>query len=417
VTSAPEPLVSRFSVSHGMVASVVSREEDGGCMALARLIKRSHERDAQKRIFGRTAIQMYKSLREANILSDDRTLNADFGEDFSIHHALSLYLVDTLKLLAPADETYALDLLTVVESILENPEVVLMRQLDKLKRDKVFELKAQGVEYDERMAELDKLEYPKPNREFIYGTFNAFAAKHPWVKEENIRPKSVAREMYDSFLSFSEYVREYGLERSEGLLLRYLTDVYKTLIQSVPKWAKTDEVEDIALWLGAIVRQVDASLLDEWERMKNPAEKLEAPRPRDDLEPEGSKDVTRDKKSFVVLVRNEVFRIVRALARKDYAEAARVIVEGESPADEKREAARIEAELAPFFAEHAGVRADPAARSPALLAIDEGEATWRLRQILLDAEGDEDWYFDATIDLERSRAAARPVLALERFAR
>lgn len=432
IASQAEPLVSRFSVSHGMVVSVVSREENGGCMALAHLIKSSHERTAQQRILGRTALEMFKSLRDADILHithdeyDGRrrvVVNADLGEDFSIHHALSLYLIDTLKRLVPSDPAYELDLLTVVESILENPDIILQRQLDKLKGEKVAELKAAGVEYEERMAELEKLEYPKPQAEFIYGTFNAFAAQHPWVKAENIRPKSIAREMYEQFMSFSEYVKEYGLERVEGLLLRYLTDVYKALVQTVPKWAKTDAVEDLTTYFGAIVRQVDASLIDEWERLKNPAERIEAPRGGEELEPEGSKDVTRDRRGFMVLVRNEIFRFVRALARRDWAEASRAVVPSDPNAPqaqagaELREASRIEADLAPYFAEHALIRTDPDARNPKHMDVEEGETSWRVRQVLLDPEEDNDWFFEVTIDLARSREIAKPALTLERIGR
>ena len=422
MTAQPEPLVSRFSISHGMVVNVLSREEGGGCMALARLIKKSHERDAQKRIFGRQAKEMIASLSEAGILNFERdewgrryvSVDSDLGEDFSIHHALSLYLLDTLKLLVPSDPAYELDLLTLVESMLENPEVILNRQLDKLKGEKVAEMKAAGIEYDERMAELEKLEYPKPQAEFIYSTFNAFAAKHPWVKESNIRPKSIAREMYEQFMSFSEYVKEYGLERVEGLLLRYLTDVYKALVQTVPKWAKTEAIEEVTIYFGAVVRQVDASLLDEWERLKNPAERIEAAPNREELEPEGSKDITKDRRAFTVLIRNEVFRFIRAIARRDYVEAARTVLppEGDAPPGaEVREASRIEAELAAYYTDHATIRVDPDARSPKHLSVEEGTAEWKIRQILLDPEEDNDWFFEATIDLDRSRAAGRPILA------
>lgn len=434
VTALPEPLVSRFTLSHGMVVSVLSREEDGGCMALAHLIKASHERHAHQRALGRTAIEMFKSLKEANILAVDYdddgrrriVVNTDLGEDFSIHHALSLYLLDTAKLLTTSDGAYELDLLTLVESILENPDVILARQLDKLKGDRVAEMKAAGIEYDERMAELDKMEYPKPQSEFIYGTFNAFAVKHPWVKADNIRPKSIAREMYESFMSFSEYVREYSLERVEGVLLRYLSDVYKALMQTVPKWAKTDAVDDVATYFGAIVRQVDASLLDEWERMKNPAERIEARPDTDDLEPAGSKDITQDKRGFLVLVRNEVFRFVRAIARRDYGEAARVVVPVGDVAGvgaEVREAARIEAELTAYFVDHTAIRVDPEARSPKHLHIDHGSEgelgahTWRVRQTLLDPEEDNDWFVELTLDLDKSKESARPVLTLDRFGR
>ena len=341
VSSTSEPLQSRFSISHGMVVQVLSREEDGGCMGLARLIKASHERTAQQRILGRQALEMVKTLRAAGIIEwayddDGRrrpVVNADLGEDFSIHHALSLYLLDTFErgeelAFTKEGENYALDVLTMVESILEDPDAILRRQLDKLKGDKVAELKAAGVEYDERMAELEKLEYPKPNREFIYGSFNLFAEKHPWIRAENIRPKSIAREMLEQVMSFQEYVREYGLERIEGVLLRYLSDVYKTLVQTVPAWAKDERVDDIITTFGAIVRQVDSSLLDEWERLKDPSQLFEPPPERKELEPVGIKDVTKDERAFTVLVRNEIFRFVRALARGDYQEAGSMVAAG-----------------------------------------------------------------------------------------
>jgi hypothetical protein len=252
------------------------------------------------------------------------------------------------------------------------------------------------------------------------------------VKADNIRPKSIAREMYENFMSFSEYVREYALERVEGVLLRYLSDVYKALVQTVPKWARTDAVDDVATYFGAIVRQVDASLLDEWERMKSllhvtrafgadpSTARIELRPDTDALEPAGSQDVTKDKRGFLVLVRNEIFRFVRSIARRDYGEAARVM---SAPADvavmgaEVREAARIEAELAPFFADHPSIRVDPEARAPRFLVVEQGDASWRVRQTILDPEEDNDWFFEASIDLERSREAARPVLVFERFGR
>jgi superfamily II RNA helicase len=415
VTSMPEALVSRFSLSHGMVASVLTREEGGGCMALARLVNASHERLAQRRILGRQALDMVRTLRDAGVLTWDEhrriTIDADLGEDFSLHHALTLYLLDVLPVLDVASDTYALDVLTFVESILEDPEPILRRQLDKLKGDKIAELKAAGVEYDERMAEIEKLEYPKPNRDLVYDTFNAFAREHPWVKTENIRPKSIAREMVESVMSFGEYVREYGLERMEGLLLRYLSDVYKTLEQTVPAWAKEARVDDLITTFGAVVRQVDSSLLDEWERLKDPYQLFEKPPERDDVEPVGTRDITTDPKAFTVLLRNEVFRFIRALARRDFLAAARVLdVPHEAP-----EAQRIEAAMAPFFEAHRRVRVDPEARSPKHTSITTDAVTWRVRQVLLDEEEDNDTYFDLVVDLERSREAGRPILTLTGF--
>ena len=407
VTGTPEPLQSRFKVSHGMIVNVLARP-NGGCMALARLVSRSHDRRAEQRIQGRIAMQMFRSLVDAGIveIGDDRRVrvHADLQDDFSLHHALSLYLVDTVEKIDPYMETYALEILTLVESILENPDLVLMRQVDKLKTLKMAEMKAAGVEYDERIAELEKIEHPKPNRDFIYDTFNAFSAKHPWVGAENIRPKSIARDMVEQYLSFSEYVKEYGLERGEGILLRYLSDVYKTLIQTVPEWAKDERISDLVTYFGAMIRQVDSSLLDEWEKMRDPVAKL-TPGARAGAE-EGPYDVTKDARAFTVLVRNQIFSVVRALAARDFTRAAEVLEVTDLTAG------KLEDLMRPFWEAHQRLRTDPEARSPGNLRIEEGPEAWELTQTLLDTAEENDWYLKGTVDLEKSRAAGRPVLTL-----
>ena len=177
---------------------------------------------------------MFKALEAAGIVGVDPEtrrvrLHVDLQDDFSLHHALSLWLVDTVGALDAASPTYALDVLTLVESLLENPDYVLRQQLEALKRVKLGELKAAGVEYEQRIEELEKLEHPKPLRELVYETFNAFARAHPWVRGDDVRPKSIAREMVERFMDFNEYVREYELGRAEGTLLRYFSDMYKAL--------------------------------------------------------------------------------------------------------------------------------------------------------------------------------------------
>jgi superfamily II RNA helicase len=417
ITSLPEPLTSRFVVSHGMLLNVLARE-GGGCLAMGRLIKRSHERPVDKKRAGRTAMSMFQSLMGANIVEvvtegDQKrvVLHADLQTDFSLHQTLSLYLVETLALIAADSETYALDLLTLVESILEHPDLVLMKQLDVMKTKKMAEMKAAGIEYDERIAELDKLEYPKPNKDFIYDTFNAFSRKHPWVGTENIRPKSVARDMYEKFLSFGEYVREYDLERGEGVLLRYLSQVYKVLVQTVPATFKTAEVEELTVYFGAMIRQVDSSLLDEWEEMKlAPDRILETESRERPLEPEGSKDVTRDPRAFTVLVRNELYRLVRAVAKRDWDEAALICEAGAA-----WPRAKLEQTFASFFAEHKELRTDPAARSPSHLTLVQNEWHWEFTQVLLDSDDANDWAVSGTIDLEGSRLAGKPVIVVSRI--
>lgn len=417
-SSQPEPLVSRFSVTHGMIMEMLQREDNGGCMGIARMLRKVHERPAAQRALGRTAMAMYKSLLEAQIIQRVPTpgggtrsqVNQDLHEDFSLHQALSLYLIDTLPLLDHTLPTYALDALTLVESILEHPEVILMRQLDKLKSIKMAELKQAGIEFDQRIEELDKLEYPKPNASFIYDTFNEFARKHPWVGE-NIRPKSIARDMYEQFLNFPEYVKEYGLERSEGLVLRYLSEVYKVLVQTVPPSDRTPELDEIATYFGAIVRQVDSSLLDEWERMRNPDA---APKPPEDdtvFEPEGSRDVTRDAKGFRILVQNAIFEVVRALARGDSERAKEHLDDSRWTALALREA------MAPFYEDCGKLRADADARNAKHLTLTPQEWTLDFEQVLLGDDGPSPFVMRGAVDLEGSRLAGRAVFKLKEITR
>ena len=417
MTSSPEPLVSRFAVTHAMLLNVLDRPR-GGCKAIVKLVRASHETPHKKREHRRNGLLLYQSLLDAQVIErvprEDGPgtrirVNVDLQEDFSLNHALSLYLLDTIKLLDRESPEYPLQLLTVVESILEDPELVLMKQLDRLKGEKVAELKAAGVEYDDRMEELSKLEYPKPHREFIYGSFNAFAAKHPWVGQENIRPKSVAREMYEEFYSFAEYIREYELMRAEGMLLRYLSDVYKALVQSVPDAAKSEDVDDIITYFAAMVRQADSSLLDEWERMRTGAPAPGEPRaPRKDPD---TYDVTRDPRQFTVLVRNEMYQLLRALASRSWDLAAQITAASAEP---WAPSAFAEA-MTPYFTEHATLRLDPTARSPKNTLISQREGFWDVKQIITDPEENNDWVIECAIDLDRSRAAAAPVVMVTRI--
>jgi superfamily II RNA helicase len=227
----PERLVSRFQVTHGMLLNVLSRKGDGcrapckGSCAIA--TKRPRPKRSTAAARGNCSVRWSSGRSSSSFPTPKRApalrVNVALQDDFSMDQALSLYLHETLPQMDPQAPDYALVLLTLVESILEDPDIILRKQLDKLKDQKMAEMKMEGIEYDERMEELEKLEYPKPNREFIYSTFNAFADKHPWVGQENIRPKSIAREMFESFRSFSDYIRDYELQRAEGLLLRHLS--------------------------------------------------------------------------------------------------------------------------------------------------------------------------------------------------
>lgn len=380
ITSSPEALVSRFQVSHAMILNVLSREGTKNCRALRELIQSSFDTPAQKKHHAHLAFQLFRSLWERGIVDlKNLQVNVDLQQDFSLHQTLSLYLIDTIKLLDRESGEYSLQLLTLVESILENPDLILRKQTDKAKKIRLEELRAQGVEYEERIEQLELVEYPKPHREFIYNTFNTFAAAHPWVGQDNIRPKSIAREMFENFLSFHDYIKNYGLERVEGLLLRYLSETYKVLVQTVPESARTPEVEEIIDYLGGMLRLVDASLVEEWEKLRDPTRITAIP---DDAHARAEAERAR-KRAHVIALRNQVFRALRLLSFGDTAEAAELL---------QTNPQELEALMERYFEEHHSILLTPDARALKHSRVDEvSEGVYSIEQTLIDPDGKNDW--------------------------
>ena len=410
-TSPPEQLVSRFQVSHGMLLQVLSRPTDG-CGAMQQIVRDSHESPGSKKTHRKRAWQLFRSLLERKIIeimqpgsAQKLRLNIDLQDDFSLNHTLSLYLIDTLALLDQNSPTYPLDVLTLIESILENPDIILRRQLDALKTEKMAELKQQGMEFEERIAELEKLEYPKPQRDFIYNTFNAFSALHPWVGQENIRPKSIVREMVENFVDFPGYIHLYNLERVEGVLLRHVASVHKVLAQTVPPVYKTPDVQEIEDWLAGLLRGTDSSLLDEWEKLRDPNWKpLEEPETPKALE---VIDITRNKREFTALIRTHIFHFLRPLAMGNYAAAAETVPPW--TADSLSEA------LADYYIGHERIGLDPEARNSrhTVVVASADSPTWTIHQTLIDPEGLNDWQATFTVSLEQAREEGRPTLTLQ----
>ena len=412
-TAPPEGLTSRFAVSHGMMLLLLGREGDG-CLALRRLIGECHESAGRKAALRKRAWQLFRALVDRKIVEiiprAERApggrkvrVNVTLQDDFSLHQALSLYLLDTLPLLQRDSADYPFDVLTLCEAIVEDPEAILRRQVDRLKTEKMGEMKAAGVEYDERIAKLEEVEHAKPLREFLYETFNAFAAAHPWVEGENVRPKSIAREMFEGYRSFADYVKDYGLERMEGLLLRHLTQVWKVLAQTVPDAAKTEEVAEMEVYFRELIRGVDASLLEEWERLKNPAWVAAETDGADKPARPASFDVTRDAAAFRRLVRAEIFALLQRALSWD-----------EEHAPER-------ARFAAYLEARGRFRLDPEGRAAKhthfgevrTRTVEEGGGTeWEVAQMLVDEEGSNDWEAVLVVSVTESRAENRAVVRL-----
>ena len=425
-TATPERLTSQFKITHGMLINVLSRPGDG-CVAMRDLIARSHETPKSKKALTRRGWQLFRALVERRIIEfipptpDGAKLrvNVALQDDFSMNQTLSLYVHDSLPLMDPQAPDYALVVLTLVESILEDPDIILRRQLDKVKSQALAEMKMQGVEYNERMEELEKLEYPKPNRDFIYSTFNAFAARHPWVGQENIRPKSIAREMFEEFRSFGDYIKVYELQRAEGVLLRHLSGVHKVLTQTVPDAAKNDTLLDMELYLATMLRQIDSSLLDEWEKMRDPdyRPRGEAPEVRPPGAEEADRDITRDPKAFTAAIRNQIFNFLRALVSGDLATALSLVHPNPSPDEEPWTTDRLRRALESYHESHARLRLDPEARNArhTYVTPSEDKRRWRVQQMLIDPAEDNDWVAEFEVDLAASRTAGEPLLEFHRL--
>jgi superfamily II RNA helicase len=431
VDGEPETLESNFRIDHGMMLNLLQRPQargrpDGGYRDLLELIVAAGERAVVTARLRREAAQLFRALRGAGIVTLQArasgrgrraVVEEQLQHDFSLMHTLGLYLVETLELLDVEDPEHHLRVISLAEAILEQPKLILDKQEQKLKGDKVTELKAAGIEYEARMEELDKITYPKPDADFIYDTFNAFARHHPWIGSENIRPKSIARDMYERWATFNEYVHEYGLARSEGLLLRHLHQTYKTLDQTVPENRKTEAIVDAIAWLRATIERVDSSLVQEWERMLGGAHDLEDKlvRKLERMRPE-ELDVSLDRKGFYARLRAELHQLVHALSRRDWEEALASIRAQGDIAGEAWTEDRLEQALAPYYAEYPKLIFDPRARQTDKTKIVELEDhRWSVQQVLIDPEDDGFWYIDGEVDLRDDASPEGPLVRVLRI--
>ncbi|OCB16808.1 DEAD/DEAH box helicase [Mycolicibacterium porcinum] len=410
IDAAPEALTSNMRVSTAMILDVVDRPGDP-FEAMRRLLTDNHEPRKRQLKHIREAVGIARSLLQAGVIErldtpepDGRRyrLTVDLPPDFALNQPLSTFALAAVDVLDPESESYALDVVSVIEATLEDPRQILAAQLNKARGEAVAQMKADGIEYDERIELLDEVTYPKPLQELLEHTYEVYRQTNPWAADGHLSPKSVVREMWERALTFREYISVYGLTRSEGAVLRYLSDAFKALRSGVPAAARTEQLADIVEWLGELVRQVDSSLLDEWEQLTSPDQPHDVPV----AVPARPRPLTGNERAFTAMVRNALFRRVELFARARWDELGALDAASGWTAERWADAGEA------YFDEHTEVGTGADARGPALLIFDRQPQVWRIRQILEDPAGDHDWGFDVEIDLAASDEEGAAVLRI-----
>ncbi len=407
VAASPEPLVSRFSVSNSMLLNVIARP--GNCFdAMRHLLEDNHESRPAQRKHILKAISLYRGLLSAGIVErldepDEygrmARLTMDLQRDFALNQPLSPFALAAFELLDVESDSYALDVVSIIESTLDDPRQVLMAQQHFARGEAVAQMKADGIEYEERMELLEEVTWPKPLSDLLFPAFEMYRGGHPWITEFALSPKSVVRDMIERAMTFAELISHYGLTRSEGLVLRYLADAYRALRQTVPTEARTEELEDIIEWLGELIRQVDSSLLDEWESLTDPG--AEADTEEVAFGADIPRPISANPRAFRVMVRNAMFRRIDLASRRQWNELENL--------EDGIDATEWEEQLLPYFEEYATIGTGPSARGPALFQVTEEGEFWRVRQVLEDPEGDHGWALLAVVDIPESDAAGEIV--------
>jgi len=408
VAAEPEPLQPQMKLSAAMLINVIARGGDvfGNVRAL---VFDNHEPRARRYELARRAIAIFRTLVQAGVVEADADgirLTVDLQPNFALNQPLSPFALAAIEMLDPEVELgrgpdatppassvgtghYALDVVSVIEATLDDPRPILSQQQFRARGEAVAAMKREGIEYDERMELLEEITWPKPLDELLAQAYEVFASSQPWIRDFELSPKSVVRDMFERACSFGEYVSLYQLARSEGLVLRYLSDAYRAIRQTVPVDAQTPDLLDLIAWLGELVRQVDSSLVDEWEQLINPADDPDAP-----VVPPAPPSILTNRRAFVVLVRNEMFRRVQLAALQKDDELVELDPDVDWPGA-----------LDSYFDEHDTIGTGGAARSSALVDIDEAaasEGVWRVEQTIDDPAGDHDWRIRAEVDLAAS---------------
>ncbi|MFK7852097.1 MAG: DEAD/DEAH box helicase [Akkermansiaceae bacterium] len=414
-----EKLSSSFVMRHGMLLNVLSRRNEDGCEALRKIIRECHETSTRKTALRRRAFELFRGLVEGNILTiippTERTgpskvaLNIDLQDDFTLNQALATYLIEAIPQLDREDPTYPLNVISIAEAITEDPSQVIRKQVDLAKDRLVAEMKADGVEYDARMEALEEVEHPKPGKEFIYATYNEFILNNPWAKEASVRPKSIAREMFETYSSFEDYIKTYKLEKSEAILLRHLSEVYKILAQTVPPSLKTEEVLEVEQFFRDMLRSTDSSIIDEWEKLRDP----------DYISSESKLDTEKkpiplscNKPALIQATRTIIIKFIKALsqANDDYALS---LVSSDITLEE------LKISMDQFHETNGLLRLDPEARNirHSHITEEDDQRSWHISQTLVDQENQNDHSAEFHLDLLATDQTQTPVLTFKGIAK
>lgn len=410
IDAEPEQLTSQFKVSNSMLLNVLARHGDG-YEHMRHLLRTNHDTRSKQNQDILTALDLFRGLVRTGVVQKSTKGLDIYGRpyhvvrelprDFALNQPLSPFALAALSLLDPESDTYTLDIISVFEAILDDPRQVLIAQQKQRRGEEIAQLKADGVDYTERMTIVEDITWPKPLEELLEQAYDTFAETNAWVKEFQLAPKSVVRDMLENAMTFSDLVATYGLARSEGVILRYLTDAWRTLRQSVPDEYYTDELADVVEWLGELIRQVDSSLVDEWAQMAGE----DNPISQEDLDRElafGVEDptaLTANPRAFTIMVRNYFFRLVQLFALEKEDRLAELL-------DYVDEVPNFGAVLDDYFDEYDDIETGPSARGPEFFRVSDQETrAWTVRQIICDPKGEHAFQFVGTVDLDASDAA------------
>lgn len=412
IDAAPETLVPHMKITHSMVLNEVEQGGDAR-YRIDRLIDDSAQTPEQKERLHARADEIFQTLFDTNVIeTEDRDdggkdyfMTVDMPDDFALDQPLSPFLLAALELLDPESDTYALDVISMVEATLEDPKQVLRAQERQARDEAMIRMKEDGLDYDERMDRLQEITYPKPLEDMLQAAFDEYRHDVPWANDYWLSPKSVVRDMVETASDFTGYIARYNIARSEGTLLRYLSDAYRALARTVPQEKRDEQLDDIISWLRVVVRSIDSSLVDEWENAGTDTDASEAAA---NLAAPGAKQaVVEDRRGLTVLVRNAMFRRVQLMDLDKPDEL------GALDKDWGYGVHEWEDTLDDYYDEHEYVNIDAKARSGELFILDESkensEHSWKVRQIIDDSDGDHDWAITGTVDLDATQSSGEVV--------